>query len=86
MSTETNYSKKTIKVGILGFGTVGQGTWKHLEENASFWPKILGVELVASRASVRTLNKDRSVKISHEQLTTDSASIVDDPDIDLICE
>ena len=56
---ETSNSSRTIKVGILGFGTVGQGTWKHLKENASFWPKILGVNLEPSRASVRTLdNKD----------------------------
>ncbi|MEL0004947.1 MAG: homoserine dehydrogenase [Opitutales bacterium] len=86
MNTETSNSSRTIKVGILGFGTVGQGTWKHLKENASFWPKILGVNLEPSRASVRTLDKQRSVEISPQQLTTDSASIVDDPEIDLICE
>ena len=86
MNTETSNSSRTIKVGILGFGTVGQGTWKHLKGNASFWPKILGVNLEPSRASVRTLDKQRSVEISPQQLTTDSASIVDDPEIDLICE
>ena len=67
-------------------GTVGQGTWKYLTENASFWPKILGVNLVPYRASVRSLSKDRSVEISSTQLTTDSLSIVDDPEIELICE
>ncbi|MEC7401511.1 MAG: homoserine dehydrogenase, partial [Verrucomicrobiota bacterium] len=76
----------TIKVGILGFGTVGQGTWKHLEENADFWEKILGVRLIPSRASVRTLDKDRKVRIPTDLLTTDSQSIVDDPEIDLLCE
>jgi homoserine dehydrogenase len=76
----------TLRVGILGLGTVGQGTWKYLSENASFWPKILGVNLVPHRASVRSLNKDRSVEISSTQLTTDSISIVDDPEIELICE
>ncbi len=81
-----NDPSKIIRVGILGFGTVGQGTWKHLEENAEFWPKILGVELVPVRASVRSLSKDRPFKIEVDQLTTDSASIVDDPEIDLICE
>lgn len=86
MSKETNSSSKVIRVGILGFGTVGQGTWKHLQKNAPFWPKILGVELVPVRASVRSLDKERPVKISPDQLTTDSASIVDDPNIDLICE
>ena len=30
---------KTLRIGILGFGTVGQGTWKHLIENE----KSLGI-------------------------------------------
>ncbi|MEC8043501.1 MAG: homoserine dehydrogenase [Verrucomicrobiota bacterium] len=76
----------TIRVGILGFGTVGQGTWKHLVENSDFWSKILGVRLVPTHASVRSLSKERDVKISNSQLTTDSQSIVDNPDVDLICE
>lgn len=86
VSREQNDSPKAIRVGILGFGTVGQGAWKHLVENSGFWPKILGVQLLPTRASVKTLDKERSVKIDPDQLTTDSASIVDDPEIDLICE
>ena len=50
-----------------------------------FWPKILGVELIPARASVRSLEKERVVKVKADQLTTDSVSIVDDL-IDLICE
>ena len=84
MNAENNI--QTINIGILGFGTVGQGTWKHLEENDKFWAKILGVELIPQRASVRSIEKARKVKISDSALTTDSLSIVDDPEIDLICE
>jgi len=76
----------TIRVGILGFGTVGQGTWKHLHENAEFWQKILGVRLVATRASVKNLAKTRKIEISPDALTDDSLSIVNDPEIDIICE
>lgn len=86
MTTTSENSPTSLRVGILGLGTVGQGTWKYLTENASFWPKILGVNLVPYRASVRSLSKDRSVEISSTQLTTDSLSIVDDPEIELICE
>ncbi len=86
MNNQTQDSPKVLKVGILGFGTVGQGTWKHLLENDKFWPKILGSQLVPIRASVRSLDKERSVAIPAECLTTDSASIVNDPEIDLICE
>lgn len=77
---------QTIKVGILGFGTVGQGTWKHLVENAESLKKILGVEVIPTRASVRDLSKERKIPIGVDQLTEDSLSIVEDPEIDLICE
>ena len=77
---------QTVNIGILGFGTVGQGTWKHLEENGKFWKKILGVEVIPKRASVRSMTKERKVKIPESALTTNSQSIVDDPDIDLICD
>ena len=77
---------KELRVGILGFGTVGQGTWKHLIENEKAWEKILGVSLVPTRASVRSLAKDRFLKIDPSSLTTDSLSIVEDPEIDIICE
>ena len=77
---------KTLRVGILGFGTVGQGTWKHLSENESAWEKILGIRLVPTRASVRSLKKERAVSVGSTVLTDDSRSIVDDPDIDIICE
>ena len=75
-----------IRVGILGFGTVGQGTWKHLVENAQSLKKILGVEVIPTRASVRDLSKERKISIGADQLTEDSLSIVEDPEIDLICE
>ena len=77
---------KTLKVGILGFGTVGQGTWKHLTENENAWEKILGVRLIPRRASVRNLSKKRSLQIDNSCLTTDSLDIVNDPGIDIVCE
>ena len=77
---------QTIRIGILGFGTVGQGTWKHLVENAQSLKKILGVEVIPTRASVRDLSKERKISIGSDQLTEDSLSIVEDPEIDLICE
>jgi len=86
MSVKVKDSSSVMRIGILGLGTVGQGTWKHLVKNSDFWPKILGVELIPTRASVRTLQKVRNIKLDPKQLSTDSQSIVDDPEIDLICE
>ena len=65
---------------------MGQGTWKHLVENEKSWEKILGVQLIPTRASVRSLSKKRAYAIDPTCITTDSLSIVEDPDIDIICE
>ena len=87
-TSNMNAENKTpsVNIGILGFGTVGQGTWKHLEENGKFWEKILGTQVIPKRASVRSLEKERKVKVAKSALTTDSRSIVEDPEIDMICE
>ena len=71
-----NSQSHTIRVGILGFGTVGQGTWKHLVENAQSLKKILGVEVLPTRASVRDMSKDRKLAVNADALTDDSFSIV----------
>ena len=74
---------KTLRISILGFGTVGQGTWKHLIENEKAWELILGVKLLPCRASVKSLQKNRDLEIDPSALTTASYSIVDDPEIDI---
>ena len=75
-----------IRIGIIGFGTVGQGTWKHLEANAEAFRRILGVKLEPVRASARDMEKERAVSLPSGRLTSDSQSIVDDPEIDVVCE
>ena len=50
------------------------------------WELILGVKLLPCRASVKSLQKKRDLEIDPSALTTDSYSIVDDPEIDIICE
>ena len=42
--------------------------------------------MIASRASVLQPEQRKKVEISDDALTVDSSSIVDDPEIDLICE
>jgi homoserine dehydrogenase len=42
--------------------------------------------LEIARVAVRDVARDRDVPLSPEVFTTDGASIVDDPDIDIVCE
>jgi len=77
---------RTIRIGLLGFGTVGQGVWKHLHNNRAALERRLGVGLDIVRVGVRDLKKEREVKVPAARLTTDLGSIVDDPSIDIVCE
>jgi len=79
-------AQRTIRIGLLGFGTVGQGVWKHLRNNRAALERRLGVGLDIVRVGVRDLKKKRAIKIPRTRLTTDLASIVDDPSIDIVCE
>ncbi|MGB0371515.1 MAG: homoserine dehydrogenase [Opitutales bacterium] len=78
--------KSEIKIGLLGFGTVGQGVWKNIENNRAALEARLGVHLNLVKAGVRSLGKKRSVEIDPSLLTDDLDSIVDDPEIDIVCE
>jgi len=76
----------TINIGICGLGTVGQGVWKHIESNRTALESRLGVTLNLARASVRDLEKKRTVRIAASKLTTDPLSIATDPSIHIVCE
>jgi homoserine dehydrogenase len=77
---------RTIGIGILGFGTVGQGVWKHLHDKQADLESRLGVKLDLRKASVRDLKKKRAVKIAASKLTTNPNEIIDDPKVHVVCE
>jgi len=78
--------KRTIRIGFLGFGTVGQGVWKHLENNCEALELRLGAKLELVRACVRDVKKKRPVSIPEEKLTSDPNAVIGDPELDIICE
>lgn len=79
-------SPRTIGIGLLGLGTVGQGVWKHLSEKQNDLASRLGVNLDLRRAAVRNLRKARSVKIPKNKITLDPYEVIDDPKVHVVCE
>ncbi len=77
---------RTIGIGILGLGTVGQGVWKHLTEKQTDLESRLGVKLDLRRAAVRDLKKKRAVKVPSAKTTRNPLEVVDDPKIHVVCE
>jgi homoserine dehydrogenase len=79
-------SNPVLNIGICGFGTVGQGVWKHLSSNRARLESRLGVRLNLARAAVRDLNRPRDVRIPRRLLTDDALSVARDPSIHIVCE
>lgn len=73
-----------LKIGLLGLGTVGGGTAAILGSPDGRHPLLRDLEI--HRVGVRDIGKHRDVQFPPEILTTDLASIVNDPNIDIVVE
>ncbi|MEN8115084.1 MAG: homoserine dehydrogenase [Actinomycetota bacterium] len=76
----------TIRIGILGAGTVGGTVISRLVDDHEAIAAKTGLDLVVKRVAVRDLSKPRSFTVEPGVLTDDLRSVVDDPAIDLIVE
>ena len=77
---------KQIGVGILGFGTVGAGVADGLLVHREVMSRRLGVDIVLRRIADLDITTDRGVSIPDGVLTTDAASVISDPDIQIVVE
>jgi len=79
---------KPLHVGLLGFGTVGRGTWDVLHRNGEEISRRAGRPIRINWIGTRTLDKarDGTRGITGVNLTNDPAMVVRHPDVDIVCE
>lgn len=77
---------KTIKVALLGLGTVGRGVYRLLTANAYSIAQKVGAEVEVARILVRDPGKDRGVAVEPSLLTTSYGEILEDPEISIVVE
>jgi homoserine dehydrogenase len=77
-------SERTVTVGLLGFGTVGTGVVRLLQEHSDEIAARLGARLVVGPVAVRDPARARELSVEH--LTTDPGAVVDDPEVDIVVE
>ncbi|MFW6218172.1 MAG: homoserine dehydrogenase, partial [Verrucomicrobiota bacterium] len=78
--------KRTIRIGLLGFGVVGQGVWKNIANNREALERRLGARLEISEVVVRDTAREREVAVPGERISTDASRVVDNAEIDIVCE
>lgn len=78
--------KQSVGVGVIGFGTVGQGTCTILQNNADSIERHTGLPVrLVSVADIRAEDlKDRVAP--GVRLVSDASELIADPEVDIVCE
>jgi len=75
-----------IKIGLLGLGTVGSGTFNVLKRNQNEIRRRAGRGIEIAVAGVRNAAKARKVVGDAVPITTDLMAVVRQPDVDIVVE
>ena len=83
MSTATHHAAKTLRIGMIGLGTVGGGVY-----NLVMGVKGLQSKACITKICVRDVTKPRDFEINSDvtSLVTDVTSILEDDEIDCVVE
>lgn len=77
---------KQVRVGVIGFGTVGTGTIKILINQRELIKKRTGIDLVLKKVADIDIERPREITLPREILTRDAWEIIKDPEIDIVVE
>jgi len=77
---------KTIGIGILGLGTVGSAVYRLIKEKGDDYSKRFGIKPEVRKVLVRNLEKQRTVAIPQNLLTTKFNDVLNDKGVDIIVE
>ena len=77
---------REIRVGLIGFGTVGAGVVKILQANSKLIEKRMGAKIVLKRIADIDLETDRGVKLRPGILTSKAEEVIGNPEIDIVTE
>ncbi len=77
---------KTIKVGILGLGTVGSGVYELLRKNGDHISTKSGVRIIIEKTADTDVQRKAALGIPDGVFTTAASDVLENPDIDVVVE
>jgi homoserine dehydrogenase len=78
--------KEWISIGLIGFGTVGTGVVRLLQQNGGLIAGRLGAEIRLKRIADIDIRRSRGIQVDEALLTVGAADILNDPEIDIVVE
>ncbi len=79
-------ANQKIKIGLVGFGTVGVGVCKILQEQATLLANRSGAEFEVVKVAMRDTTKKRDIELPAGAATTDWQEVVNHPEVELVIE
>ncbi len=79
-------SERTLRIGLLGCGNVGAALIRLLDIHREDIARRAGCRLEISRVAVRDPLKARDVPLEATRFTANPMDVVEDPDVDIVCE
>jgi homoserine dehydrogenase len=75
-----------VNIGMIGGGTVGSGVYHALTQNRALMESRLGVKFNLVKVAVKAYDEPRPYEIPRALMSTDWASVVNDPQINIVIE
>jgi homoserine dehydrogenase len=79
-------TERTVRVGVLGCGTVGSAVVRLLTEHQEDIARRAGCRLEVARVADLDTSRALDVPLEPSQFTTDPMQVLADPDVDVVCE
>ena len=79
-------NERVLRVGMLGCGTVGAAVVRLLESHRDDIERRAGCRLEIRTVAVRDPGRIRDVPLPQDAFVADPMAVVDDPDVDIVCE
>ena len=79
-------AEKKVVLGLLGLGNIGGGVWDLIREFGGELEKRTGISLKVKKALVLDKKIHGGKEVPDEVLTTEAADILEDPEIEIVCE
>jgi homoserine dehydrogenase len=77
---------KPIRVGLLGIGTVGGGTWEVLNRNAGEIRRRAGRAITITQVADRAVSRARKIVGGKAKVLSDAFAVVRSPEVDIVVE
>ena len=79
-------SERVLRVGMLGCGTVGAAVVRLLESHRDDIERRAGCRLEVRKVAVRDPARARDIPLPPSAFVDDPIAVVEDPDVDIVCE